>query len=260
MSDESEPIMVKAFAVIETILEARRPLSLPELAELLNRPKQTVHRTAKQLEQHGFLYREPGRERYAIGPRLNAVAKDVLSWSIRYTPRHALLTRLVAEVGETCNIGVMDGDRVLYLDRVESNFPLRAELHPGSQVPIHCTGLGKLFLAYLPTRTRKRVLERIELTRYTANTIVTAEGLDAECKRIRERGYAINDQEFHDGIISLAVPMAPDGEHVIAGLALHAPAARMSVEAARKHIPALKKYADTLATDLPLERDRKSVV
>ncbi|MDA0998154.1 MAG: IclR family transcriptional regulator, partial [Proteobacteria bacterium] len=138
---------------------------------------------------------------------------------------------------------------------VESNFPLRAELQPGSHVPIHCTGLGKLFLAYLPTRTRKRVIDRIELVGYTANTIITAEALEADCRRIRERGYAVNDQEFHDGIISLAVPMAPDGSHVVAGLALHAPAARMDVTAARKHIPTLKKYADQFAADLSIESE-----
>ncbi len=256
MSDESEPIMVKAFAVVETILAAKRPLSLPELAEMLDRPKQTVHRTAKQLESFGFLYREPGRDRYAIGPRLNSVAKDVLAWSIRYTPRHALLTRLVAELGETCNIGVLDGDRVLYIDRVESNFPLRAELHPGSQVPIHCTGLGKLFLAYLPTRTRKRVIDRIDLSRFTPSTICEPDALEAECKRTRERGYAVNNEEFHEGIISLAVPMAPDGEHVVAGLAIHAPAARMSVEQARKHIPTLREYAGKLAADLAAESEK----
>ncbi len=255
MTDNAEPVVIKAFAVIEVILSAGRPLSLPELAEALGRPKQTVHRTARQLEEYGFLYREPTRDRYAIGPKLYDISKSVMGWCIRYAPRNAVLSRLVAKVSETCNVGILDGDSVLYLDRVESNFPLRAELHPGSRVPVHCTGLGKLFLAYLPSRTRKRILERIDLKRYTARTLVDADALEADCTQIRARGYSINDEEFHDGIISVAVPIKTAGEQVISGLAIHAPAARMSVEDATKLVPILNEYARLIAQDFIAESE-----
>lgn len=255
MIDNAEPLVIKAFAVIEVILAAGRPLSLPELAEALGRPKQTVHRTARQLEDHGFLYREPARDRYALGPKLYDISKDVMGWCTRYAPRNAVLASLVAEVAETCNVGILDGDSVLYLDRVESNFPLRAELHPGSWVPVHCTGLGKLFLAYLPSRTRKRILERIDLKKYTTRTLTDPEALEADGAQIRARGYSVNNEEFHDGIISVAVPIHADADHVISGLAIHAPAARMSVEDAISHVPVLKKYAEKIASDLIAESE-----
>lgn len=253
MSEPAEPVVVKAFAVFEAILSARRPLSLPELAEALGRPKQTVHRTAKQLEQHGYLVREPVRDRYAIGPKLYALSTDVLGWCTRFAPRHATLGRLVDEIGETCNIGILDGDSVLYLDRVESNFPLRAGLHPGSRVPIHCTGLGKLFLAYLPTRTRKRVLERIDLKSFTDRTITDSDALEANCAEIRQRGYSVNNEEYHDGIISVAVPVHSGTQQVISGLAVHAPAARMSVNDAVALVPTLHEHAKAIAQDLLAE-------
>ena len=249
MPDTSEPVAVKAFAVIEAILAADRPLSLPELAEALGRPKQTVHRTAKQLEQHGFLHREPVRDRYAIGPKMFAISRDVLAWCTRYGPRHAMLSRLVEKVGETCNIGILDDDTVLYLDRVESNFPLRAELHPGSRVPIHCTGLGKLFLANLGSRTRKRMIERLDLKPYTNNTITVAAELEAACAEIRRSAYAVNNEEYHDGIISVAVPVMGTKGPVISGLALHAPAARMTVADAVDLVPLLRAAADDIAVD-----------
>ncbi|MEQ8322887.1 MAG: IclR family transcriptional regulator [Rhodospirillales bacterium] len=255
MSDNAEPVVVKAFAVIEVILAARRPLSLPELAETLGRPKQTVHRTARQLEEHGFLYREPIRDRYAIGPKLLDISKDVFGWCIRYSPRNAALARLVDKVSETCNVGILDGDSVLYLDRVESNFPLRAELHPGSRVPVHCTGLGKLFLAYLPSRTRKRIIDRIDLKSYTKSTLTSAEALEEDCAKTRTRGYSINDEEYHDGIISVAVPVYSNNEHVIAGLAIHAPAARMGVDDAVKYVPLLKEYAVLIGEDFTAEAE-----
>ena len=252
MTTDSETVMVKAFAVVEIILKEDRPLALPELAELLGRPKQTVHRTVRQLEAAGFLAREPGRNRYGIGARLSSVAGDVLEWCVRYTPCHLSLTRLVAEVGETCNIGIIDGDAVKYLDRVESDFPLRAQLHPGSRVPLYATGLGKLFLAHLVSRTRRRILEKLDLARFTDNTITDLAALEDELKSIRKRGYAINNQEFHDGIISIAVPISR-GERVIAGLAMHAPLARLSIDQAAAHVPALNRYAEGFAADFAWE-------
>jgi IclR family acetate operon transcriptional repressor len=254
MTTDSEPVMVKAFAVVEIILKENRALALPELAELLGRPKQTVHRTVRQLEEYGFLTREPGRNRYGIGPRLAAVSVDVLEWCARYTPRHVSLTRLVAEVGETCNIGVLDGDAVKYLDRVESDFPLRALLHAGSRVPLYATGLGKLFLAHLVSRTRKRILEALTLEAFTDQTITDLGRLEAELKQIRKRGYALNNQEFHDGIISVAVPITKDGGKVIAGLAMHAPLARVSIEDLVGQVPVLERYAALFAEDFAWER------
>lgn len=253
MTDTVEPVVVKAFAVIEAILEAGRPLSLPELAETLGRPKQTVHRTARQLEEHGFLFREPTRDRYAIGPKLFAVSRDVMGWCMRYAPRHAVLGRLVEEVAETCNIGILDGDRVLYLDRVESNFPLRAELHPGSRVPLHCTGLGKLFLAHLPSRTRKRMIERLDLVRHTDRTIVDPVALEDACTQIRARGYSTNEEEYHDGIISVAVPIVNEQNAVISGLAIHAPAARMNIDTAVALVPTIQRFAAEIGPDFEAE-------
>jgi IclR family acetate operon transcriptional repressor len=253
MPTDSEPVMVKAFAVVEAILRENRPLALPELAELLGRPKQTVHRTVRQLEEHGFLAREPGRNRYGIGPRLSAVAGDVLEWCARYTPRHAALTRLVAEVGETCNIGVIDGDMVKYLDRVESDFPLRAQLHPGSRVPLYATGLGKLLLAHLVSRTRKRILESLALKPFTERTITDRAALEDELAEIRRRGYSVNNQELNDGIISVAVPIKNGGGRVIAGLAMHAPLARISIDQAIARVPVLERYAEQFAADFTWE-------
>ncbi|MBL25804.1 MAG: hypothetical protein CMM48_18125 [Rhodospirillaceae bacterium] len=253
MTTDSDPVMVKTFAVVELILKENRPLGLPELAELLGRPKQTVHRTVRQLEAHGFLAKEPGRNRYGIGPRMSAVAGEVLEWCARYTPRHVSLTRLVAEVGETCNIGIVDGDAVKYLDRVESDFPLRAELHPGSRVPLHATGLGKLLLAHLPSRTRRRLISNLDFERFTDRTIIEAKAFESELKEIRKRGYAINDQEFHDGIISVAVPIRNSGRRVVAGLALHAPLARVSVSEAVERVPVLERYATSFAEDFGWE-------
>ena len=253
MASDSDPIVVKAFSVIDLILRQGRPMRLSELAESLGRPKQTIHRTVRQLEEHGFLAREPGHSRYGIGPRLAKTADHVLEWCVRHAPRQASLARLVGEVGETCNIGMLDGGAIKYLDRVESDFPLRAELHPGSRVPLHATGLGKLLLSFLTSRDRKRLLSNLALERFTCNTITNLKDLEVELKKIRKRGYAINNQEFHEGIISVAVPIRNSNGRAIAGLALHAPLARVGVKDALSRVKVLQHYASKFGRDFQWE-------
>ena len=120
-------------------------------------------------------------------------------------------------------------------------------------MPLHATGLGKLLLAHLPSRTRKRLIANLGFERFTGRTITEPVSFEAELKQIRKRGYAVNDQEFHDGIISVAVPIRTAGGKVVAGLALHAPLARVSVAEAVARVPVLERYAAGFAEDFGWE-------
>src|SRR3546814_13027722 len=106
------------------------------------------------------------------------LALMALGRSFRDAPRRVILEQIVETVGETCNVGVLDGSQVVYLDRVECDWPLRTQLHAGSRVPLHCTGMGKLFLATLPERARRRIIETLPLRRSTENTITDPERLE----------------------------------------------------------------------------------
>ena len=90
------------------------------------------------------------------------------------------MTELVETIGETCNIGILDNNDVLYLERVECAWPLRMQLQPGSRVPPHCTGIGKMLLASLESRARKRLVSNLPLKRYTEKTITDRGDLLAE--------------------------------------------------------------------------------
>jgi len=140
----------RAFALLDIVVAENRPLNLAAMAERLGLPKPTVHRIAGRLEAEGFLIREPGGRNYGIGPRLNALAADTLTASAQRAPRHAVLEWLARETGETCNLGVLDGNAVVYLDRVESTWPLRLHFSVGSRVPLHAVAMGKLFMSRMP--------------------------------------------------------------------------------------------------------------
>jgi len=243
----------KAFAVLEAISGESRPIGLAELAERLDMPKQTVHRVVRQLEDEGYLRREPLRERYVVGPKLNNLAVDTLSNSFQSAPFHNVLTRLVSTVGETCNVGMLNGPTVVYLDRVECNWPLRLQLAAGSRLPIHASAIGKLLLAFLPTRSRRRILSSADLQRYTINTLADPDVLEADCRTIRQQDYSVNDQEQHVGLLGLAVPIRTSDGRVIAGLALHCPLPRMDLPRAMSHLPDLRQAAAEIASLLENE-------
>jgi IclR family acetate operon transcriptional repressor len=247
---ESSPGL-RLLELLELLSRRDQPLALPEVVALCSWPKPTVHRMLSQLEQGGWLVREPDGRRYAIAARLLRLAEGALSNSTQQGVRHAVLRQLVADVGESCNLTALSGAEVVYLDRVESAFPLRLELRPGTRVPAHCSASGKLFLAWMEARQRRALLDGLVLTRYTASTLTQREALEAELEAIRRDGHAVDAEEFVEGLVCVAVPVfAPGRRSVRCALALQAPAARMSLARARQQLPRLAAAALALARTL----------
>ena len=238
----------RALALLDAVVASERPLSLPQLADSLALPKATVHRLANRLEEEGMLARDPATRHFTMGPRLNRLAVEALTSAAQRAPRHAVLEALARETGETCNLGMLDGNRVVYLDRVESQWPLRLELSVGSHVPLHCTAMGKLFLAHMPKRNRERLYDAAPLERFTEQTIVDPKRMEEEIASIRRDRVSINDQEYMVGLVGMAVPVetAENAGSFTAALAIHAPEPRLNATDIRKYLPALNDAADRL--------------
>jgi IclR family transcriptional regulator, acetate operon repressor len=241
---------LKVLAVLETAAGAPRPLSSSELAVLMDVPKPTMHRIVRQLDAEGLLQREPLKRVYGPGPRLLRLATDAMRASMRSAPRHAVLQGLSATVGETCNFGMVAGNAVIYLDRVEASWPFGLKFEAGSRVPLHCTSMGKLLLSSMPRSRRDALIAASSLSRYTENTITQRERLRRELDEIRKNGYAIDNQEFLAGVVCLAVPVRDRKGGVCAALAISAPEARMSTMEARDHLPALRAAAEEMAAHI----------
>jgi DNA-binding IclR family transcriptional regulator len=237
--------------LLERLAGESQPQSLPQMVALSGWPKPTVHRMLAQLENGGWLVREPDGRHYTLAPRLLRLSESALSNSTQQGVRHAVLRQLVNELGESCNLTALSGAEVVYLDRVEAAFPLRMELRAGTRVPAHCSASGKLFMAWMTARQRETLLNGLPLDRHTPNTLTSREALEAELKTIRRDGHAVDAEEFVEGLVCVAVPVtAPNSGQVRCALALQAPAARMSLPQARLQLPRLKQAAQALARTL----------
>lgn len=242
---------LRLIELLERLATAGRPQSLAELLAGSPWPKPTLHRMLQQLEAGGLLQREPDGRRYALAGRMLRLAEASLAASAQQGVRHAVLKALVAELGESCNLTALSGAEVVYLDRVETAFPLRLELRAGTRVPLHCSASGKLFLAHAPARQRRQLLDGLVLSRHTATTLSTRAALEAELERIRREGHAVDDQEFVEGLVCVAVPVrAGSAGPVRCALALQAPAARLSLAQALNLTPRLREAAAALARSL----------
>ncbi len=202
------------------------------------------------LESIGFLQREPGGKRFVVGPRQTEVALDTLINSPQRAARHAILEALVEEVEETCNVTVLIGTEIVYIDRVESHWPLRSHFQPGSRVPLHCGASGKLFLSMMPAHRRRKLLRSIPLRKYTERTETNPTAIEKELKRIRTSKVGLDVEEFLQGLIGLAVPVFDRRKRMCATVSMHAPTARLSPEDALKYVPAMRRAAQAIAKTL----------
>ena len=233
----------KALAVLELIIDQRQAIGLPDLTAKLGLPNQTVHRILLQLERHGLIIRDPDRDRFFVGPRLSRLSINALFSENQNLPTRAILQNLVRNILETCNIGILDGLEFVYLDRIESEWTLRVHLEAGSHVPAYCSSGGKILLAYLPEKTRRKVIHANSLRQFTETTICDPDRLEAELLECRANRYSTNNQEFSNGIIGVATPILDDAGRAIAALACQAPVARTSLEDLKSNIPKLQAAA-----------------
>ncbi len=249
---------LRLFALLEAVAQKSQPFTLQTMVEETGLPKPTMHRMLAQLEGAGILQRDGNGRHYGTGQRLMRLAQNVLLNNTTHGARHAVLTQLVRELGESCNITAFSGSEVLYLDRVETPAPLRFYLHPGSRVPAHCSATGKLFLSQMSPAQRRRLLANVPLEAFTGNTLTTFEALEQELDQVRAQGYAFDNEEFLPGLLCLGVLVpAPHGNSNM-GLAVQAPIMRFSKEKALSFLPKLQAAVAAIARindDVPPEAD-----
>src|SRR6478736_6850070 len=238
----------RSFAILEHVAGSRTPVDVLDIISSVKLPKATAYRLVDWFISQGYLTREPGRRRLIVGPKLTKLAFGALSSSMRNDTPHVVLQRLVRTLNETCNIGTLLNGEVVYLDRVEADhWPLRLHYTTGSRVPLHCSAIGKLYLALASSVRRRRLLQRLDLRRFTGTTLTDAARLEAELRQIRKEQVSFDREEYLVGVVCMAVPVIGSNGELLAALAIQAPAARMNVQTARRHLPALRQAAEELA-------------
>ncbi len=242
-SNQSNSAAVRAFRILDALASSANGCLVGELVERVGLPRQTVHRLVEHLALAGLLVREPGTRRLQLGSRVERFAIATLMNGPARHERHAILRAVVESTGETCNLTALAGTDIVYLDRVETSWPLRMMLAPGSHVPLHATSSGKLLASLLPRPQRERLLRQLTLRGFTERTIIDRAALEQELRETRRRRIGINRAEHLRGLYGVAVPVMLDRQRACAAVAIQAPEGRMTLDELLAHAPRLREAA-----------------
>lgn len=220
------PAVEAALSILET-LGATPEMGVTDLARKLGLGKSSVYRLLATLARRGYVEKNPQSERYRLTYRLFAVASPAADRFGLREAAHPVMQRLAAQTGETVNLGVLDGTRVVNLHRVESRHLLRVHLEVGHGAPAHATALGKVLLAALEPAELSRRLRGRRLEALTRHTIRDRRTLGKALARVREQGVALDDEECSLGLRCVAAPILDHRGSVVAALSISGPTHRL---------------------------------
>ena len=208
--------------------------SLTQIAEAINMSKTTVHRLLATLENKRFITRDKTTGLYRLGLRFIEMASLVLQDVELHRWAHPYLQRLLTEFGETVDLSVLDGSHVVYLEVIESPQRLKLAAAVGQRLPASFTASGKALMAYLPEEQIRNILNE-NLAGRTDPALRSIPEILEDLKRTAERGYAIAEQEYEEGINAVAAPILDTSKYPIASIAIVGPSFRLTAD----RLPAL---------------------
>ncbi|MEV0900831.1 IclR family transcriptional regulator [Actinoplanes sp. NPDC049802] len=231
MSNESEPgpalvqSVDRALSILE-ILARRRSAGVTEIGRELGVHKSTAFRLLAVLESRGFVEQAQERGTYRLGLGVVRLAGTVAAQLDLSRQGHEVCDRLAAEVGETVNIAILDGNRAVNVTQSRGAASVTSYDWVGRQTPLHATSSGKVLLAHAPEAVRVAVLAG-PLERFTPATLTGAADLTAELDGIRSAGWASTSEEYEVGLNAVAAPIRGADGSVLAALSVSGPAYRL---------------------------------
>jgi IclR family acetate operon transcriptional repressor len=235
----------RAFDLLERLADAGGELGLSELAGSSGLPLPTIHRLMRTLVACGYVRQQPNR-RYALGPRLIRLGESASRLLGAWARPH--LARLAEETGETANMALLDGDEVVYVAQAPSRHSMRMFTEVGRRVLPHSTGVGKALLAHHGDEEVRELLARTGMPAATEKTITSPDDFLKALQRVRESGYAVDDNEQEIGVRCIAVPVP--GAPTDTAVSVSGPAGRLTDAARDAFVPLLKEVARDLSEAL----------
>lgn len=236
----------RALELLERIAQVSDGARLSDLAKEAGLAVSTTHRLLTTLEQRGFVQSDAASGRWHIGQQAFAVGSAYAKQRSFVAPALPFLRRLRDITRETANLGVIEDGEVVTISQVESREIMRAISPPGGRVPVMCSGMGKAILATWEDDAIDRIIDRHGLRAMTAHSLTSRDAVHDEIARIRDRGFALDDEEFVLGLRCVAaVVWGPQGEAACA-ISVSGLAARMTPEKVAETGAVVMRLADEL--------------
>lgn len=249
--------MAESFQIVDrivrilSIVKDHPDIGLSELSRQAELPKATIHRIVSKLSHEDFLRNVDGR--YRLGYRFILFGSAARDQNDVASLAREKIRELRDEVDETVHLAVLSGERVVFLEKMESRQVIRHWTILGEPLPLHASASSKLLAAFL--LPWDHVLQNIEgasgeFPRYTANTRTSVIAVEQEFAEIRKKDYAVSIEERYEGVIGIAVPVRGRDETLRAALSLAGPSGRFDADARAEYLPRLRAYSEEIGQSL----------
>ncbi|MCF3144173.1 IclR family transcriptional regulator [Streptomyces platensis] len=236
----------RALSILPLLAEG--PADLGRVADRLGVHKSTALRLLRTLHEHGFVYRQSD-QRYRLGARLFALAQQAVENLDVREIAHPHLVALNEKCGHTVHLAVHEENEVLYIDKVESRYPVRMYSRIGKPVAITVAAVAKLLLADLPEPERRALAEKLDYPRYTSRSTHDATAFLAELATVREQGWATDLGGHEESINCVAAPVRGADGRLVAAMSVSAPNVVISAEELLGLLPLVRRTADAISRE-----------
>jgi IclR family transcriptional regulator, acetate operon repressor len=226
-------------------------VGVSELARDVGLPVSTVHRLLGTMVARKFASFDPSKRLYYLGLKIFELSHKVSLVQGLSEVALPVMRRLAKATGEPILLSVLQGEDLIYVERVEGWRGIQIRGSVGERGPVHATSMGKVLLAFLPNEEQEKITSRLDLEKLTPNTITNLSQLREELRKVRERGYAIADEEREEGIRAIAVPVLNSRGNAAAAICVAAPAYRVSLTELESFLPPLQEAAQEIGLKLP---------
>lgn len=233
----------KAFALIDYLAQTEDDQGVTQISSAMQTGVSATYHLLNTLKESGVIEQNPLTKKYKLGLKLWQIGMLAYNQNELASALRPYLRKLMHKTGETANLTVLDNNKIVYIAQEESDHLLKMFTKTGASAPLHCTGAGKVLLAYLPEFKQKHILDEIDLKRFTAKTLTTEVELREELLSINNQGFGTDDEEREEGVSCIGAPIFGPDHSIVACMSISGPKERFNKENKEKWIQIVMSIA-----------------
>jgi DNA-binding IclR family transcriptional regulator len=250
LKEYSVPAIERALSVLQCLGDSKRGFSISEIGRRLKIPKSSAHLILTTLGRRGFLQRNTQTGRYHLGLQLVSLSRSALENLDLREEAKPFLRSLMQESGFTVHMAVLERDEAVIIEKVEAPGLVRLASWIGRRLDVNCTGVGKVLLAFLPEDELDHLLRTKEFARHNSRTIISKHALRRELKRVKQLGYALDNEEDEPGVRCIGAPVFDENGKAVAAISVAGTTSQIGIDRVPNLARQVKRAAGSISVRL----------
>jgi len=249
-TDSPSVAVERALAMLESVAEESEGLSNADISRKLKIPKSSASYILRTLEKKGYLNREQGTGKYRVGLKVLSLSRGALSGLDVREVALPIMRRLMEQTSLTCHLAILDGPDAVYIEKVEPQGFIKMDTWVGRRMRVHATSVGKALVAHITRERLEKILSEQGMEKRTPKTITTVPRLLKELEKVRQQGYAVDDEENNMGARCVGAPVFNQHGSIEASLGLSGTINQVNAQTMPRILEALKDAARHVSMQL----------